>query len=271
MFRGYSTTTVAKSDLKERIEEELAKNETKKGWKGAPVEIRRNTFGLNKALRGEVQNEGLAHGCHTCLTHVEVDADQPWIGDHIPPTELDAAVRKKYDLPKVGTFAKLFPQCHECSSEQSGLVKRLNSMGPKALANFDIDDNECLLGGGDKKTTKYCIDSTGPKVSTAEGQDIQRLGKANGCHSCGAKYPCKVYHSDHTFPQEWCTTYMEEVFKKLGLTYPRKFYLKPQCPRCSGDQGGNVSSIMWDALNFAGNNGITVMKDIHFSGTDYSK
>jgi hypothetical protein len=269
-YAGRSPARVDGRLLREAIEEEMARNTSKQGWKGEGVPIKRNTFSLTPLLRAKVQNVGLKHGCHTCLTVLKVDADQPWIGDHIPPTELSNPARKAFGLEKKGSFAKLYPQCDSCSSLQSAFVRKLNGMSSKALEKFDAGDDIFFLIGGQPESPTYYVDSTGPKVSPGQGQDIQKLGQAHGCHTCGSKYPRTIYHADHIFPQEWCTTYMKDVFEALGLgmDYPKHFELRPQCTKCSGHQGGKIASIMWDAVNFALQNGIMVMKDMQFTTKD---
>jgi len=152
----------------------------------------------------------------------------------------------------------LFPQCHDCDYQQGALVRRLGGNRGAILLSSNYEKK--LIFGGKPKIPRYCIRATGPKVKPNEGNRIQKLGARNGCHSCGAQVPTTTYHSDHTFPQEFCTHYMEQVFDVLGLAFPQNFELRPQCPRCSGDQGGAIRRIRTLALRCAKANGITAYK-----------
>jgi hypothetical protein len=246
-----------KATVKRLIEEELERNASDAGWKGKGVSVGLTTFSLTADLRAQVQAIGDVHGCHTCKTRLEIDRDQPWVGDHIPPTELSVA-NKKSIRPEWDSGTYLFPQCHECSYAQSAVVRSLN--GGKNYADLDAKEKR-LIGSGKRFNLNKCVPSSGPKVTPTEGQQIQVLGSKNGCHSCHGKVPTTVYHADHTFPQEFCTNYMQDVFKDLGLTYPTTFELRPQCPRCSGNQGGKVKQIMEVATAYARENlKITVYK-----------
>ena len=84
-----------------------------------------------------------------------------------------------------------------------------------------------LIFGAVKRTPGSYVISSGPKVTAAEGLGIQRLGVRIGCHSCGTKIPRFTYHADHIVQQEFCTSYMERVFDRLGLDYPEEFELRP--------------------------------------------
>jgi hypothetical protein len=107
------------------------------------------------------------------------------------------------------------------------------------------------------------IRSSGPKVSTPEGFQIQQLGMRNGCHSDPSHlYPADKYHADHIWPQELCTSYMEAVLNHLNLLQhkPTQQELRPQCPRCSGNQGGKLKQIADYAQQYAAQNNIVFYK-----------
>lgn len=245
-----------KDDLKQLILAEL--NQTKPSWRGKGIPIKLTQFGLSKKLRDLVNEQGYNHGCHTCLTRVEADSDQPWVGDHIPPTEL----ANKYCLellPKWDYNRYLFPQCHQCSAKQSGIVKSVqNGMG---LGSLDSEELKLLGKDRDIKVGQNCIKSSGPKVSDPEGKQIQNLGIQQGCKTCSTKFPTDKYIADHSFPQEFCTAYMEMLFSHLGLPYPKSFDLRPQCAKCSGHQGGKMLKISIEAQEYCRTVlGITVNK-----------
>lgn len=241
-----------KEVVKKLIEDELARNTTKPGWQGKGIIIDLSQFSLTADLREQVQEQGKDFGCHTCITHLETDKDQPWVGDHIPPTELAWGDKKSVMGKDWDESTYLFPQCHECSHKQSAVVRNLKNKTRK-YADLTAGEKK-LIGFGRLRLKGKYIDSSGPKVTATEGDQIQQLGVRNGCHSCGTKYPVLTYHADHSFPQEFCTHYMEEVFKDLGLAYPTSFDLRPQCPRCSGQQGGKMKQIMDVATAYATEN-----------------
>src|SRR5450631_3437969 len=66
-------------------------------WPGAEAEdgevfIKTTQFKALPAQRELIQVSGEAYGCHTCLTKISADRNQPWTGDHNPPTNLKLAV-----------------------------------------------------------------------------------------------------------------------------------------------------------------------------------
>jgi hypothetical protein len=62
-------------------------------WKGVGVKVNRMDMTATDSQRTLVDSIGQNHGCHSCLTKVKSDKNQPWIGDHQPPTELNATAR----------------------------------------------------------------------------------------------------------------------------------------------------------------------------------
>ena len=230
------------------ITQELNRNKTNPGWRGHGIDVRRNQFSLTPDLREQVQEIGRQHGCHTCLTRLEIDSDQPWVGDHIPPTKLTARDKAKIMGPSWRGKTYLYPQCHECSHQQSAIVDALK----RGRMRFEtLKRRQKELIGAVRTDGADRVRSSGPKVTADEAQAIQDVGVREGCHSCGTRYPVTTYHADHSFPQEFCTSYMEAVFKNLGLEYPDTFDLRPQCPRCSGHQGGKIKQIRDEAMKYA--------------------
>lgn len=261
--------------LKALLLEEIEANKSRLGWGGKGVPIRFNQFSLTPKMKSDTNEQGLVHGCHTCPSHVEIDADQPWVGDHFPPTELKKHARAALDHVFGGNLCSsktqvLRPQCNDCSNRQAGLVRRLNTMtGSEIVTWLTKDQEECfdvlgLIRGVDEpKVGTNCIQATGPTVTPEQGKWIQMLGIQDGCHSDPShKVPVTIYHADHTWPQEFCTSYMEEVLKHLGLLQhkPQQQELRPQCPRCSGNQGGKLSNISKVAKQFAKQNDIKFYK-----------
>jgi hypothetical protein len=265
----------AATELRVLLLAEIEDNTTKPDWKGHGVTIRWNQFSLTPQMKAAVNAIGQEHGCHTCLTRLEIDRDQPWVGDHFPPTELTLHARAALaellgDPLFMSNTQLLFPQCQECSSRQAALVRLLNTMTTSKIMEWLKGSEEALLdvqmltsGVSAVRKGHTCIGATGPRVSGLEGVRIQGIGSVHGCHSDPSHTsPCSIYHADHTWPQEFCTNYMEEVMKflKIDDRRPAQQELRPQCPRCSGNQGGKLSNISKKALAFAQANNITFYK-----------
>lgn len=241
--------------VKRLIKVEL--NQTHKNWKGTAVPLIEglSVFGTNQLLRSEVNKVGRIHGCHQCLTVLATDTDQPWIGDHIPPTELSSRVREAYGLPDT---TRLLPSCWSCSSKQAAFVKSLNATPTDELQDWDGDEvlnMHRMIHGGE--TTRPVIPSHGPKVNATQGLQVQANGTIDGCHICEGKVPCDVYIADHCPPQEFLTSWMPQLCDALGVTIPDPA-ARPHCPRCSGNQGGKMSGLVKRAKQLARDLGITV-------------
>lgn len=233
------------------------------------LQIRRNRFKPAPHEKFYIQQLGDSFGGHTCGTFIATDPNQPWTGDHLPPTELKDTLRQDVEKHlKIKRKAQyLAPQCTKCSSQQAALVKRLNSMSTQQARQYlnNHPDERNLIRSRDSHKFAIgtnCIWATGSKVTQSQGRQIQQMGEKKGCHSCGGWYPASIYIADHIVPQEFVTTYMEQVFKALGITEIDwdNLELRPQCPRCSTRQGGNLSHITKQALDFAQSTGITVYK-----------
>jgi len=255
MAAPYVGLSPAADALKKGIEKFLY---THPNWRGAAVDT--SPFGQpTEDERLFVNNQGAIHGCHTCLTHLATDTNQPWIGDHIPPTRLADGVKRAYGLEN--EQVRLLPSCSECSSQQSALVNRLNMeyhLG--GLTAFDALDEyeQFMLTGG--YTSQGELKSRTARVNKTQGLTVQKNGSVDGCHICQENIPQKVYHADHCPPQEFGTSYMPKVCAKLGITLPAKTVLRPQCPRCSGAQGGDLAHVVSFALLAAQEMGIVVYK-----------
>jgi hypothetical protein len=262
------------AELKKLLEDEIASNESHPLWGGRGIVVRFNQFSLTPKMKADVNEIGRQYGCHTCNTRLENDRDQPWIGDHFPPTELKGHARKALaelsgDTSFTGSSQVLFPQCHACSGQQSALVRKLNTMNYSDILRWlRADENELsdalhLTSGWTRmQKGQTCIPASGPIVSAVEGQRIQIIGAEKGCHSHpDHDVAALVYHADHTWPQEFCTSYMDAVMKRLNIgNRPAQQELRPQCSRCSGNQGGKLSQIAKKALAYATDNGITFYK-----------
>lgn len=228
--------------LKETLLEEL--EQTDPDWGGTAVEIGRYEDPVNSSLKELVQAEGADHGCHTCLEIVSLDTDQPWIGDHIPPTQLSSASLRAlgYATPPKPA-RRLYAQCDRCAEKQSILVKRLNILAGKALekeiATLSPKQMAMLKGGVGHKN----VPSHGPRVSEAEGKHVQSIGVRDGCHCCGRPYPKRKYHADHCPPVLLHMPSAQKIMQAVGIPAPTAYYAKPQCPRCSHGQGGALSSL----------------------------
>ena len=263
------------TDLKGLLLEEIEANRSRANWGGQGVVIRFNQFSLTPKMKSETNEQGFIHGCHTCDSHLEIDSDQPWVGDHFPPSELRKHARGALDAVFGGSLCSsktqvLRPQCNDCSNRQAALVRRLNTMTANAIVEWLTKDTGecfdvlCLIRGVDEpKIGKNCIQASGPTVTAEQGKWIQLLGIRDGCHSDPSHtVPATIYHADHTWPQEFCTNYMESILKAMGLLKykPAQQELRPQCPRCSGGQGGKLSQISKVAKVYAKQNGIVSYK-----------
>lgn len=275
MASSVSAADLLAKKLYDLLVEEIKNNTSRGDWKGKGVVISFNQFSLTSKMKSDCNEQGTAFGCHTCPSHVEIDKDQPWVGDHFPPTELKdyarAALDKLFGTKLLVSTKKqiLRPQCNDCSNQQAALVRKLNNMTASEIMKWlEKDEAElqwvlCLIQGVEPPNNGNCIMASGAKVSDSEGKAIQLLGVRDGCHSDPThKYPVTKYHADHTWPQEFCTNYMDQVMEKLGLIKykPKQQELRPQCPRCSGNQGGKLSQISKLALAFAEANNITFYK-----------
>ena len=58
------------------------------GEEDSEVFIKSTQFKAKRRERDLIQDCGGKYGCHTCCTFINVDANQPWTGDHIPSTGL---------------------------------------------------------------------------------------------------------------------------------------------------------------------------------------
>lgn len=228
--------------------------------------IDRRHLHVQEWQRFHVQQLGESFGCHTCRTYLDTDKNQPWIGDHIPPTELKCRDLVAKELGWKTDVQELFPQCDECAFQQAALVKRLNGYSKQeALRRAKLlvgTERKLIFGGLDPIANQNCVRATGSKVSSTQGRTIQTMGTRNGCHSCGSAYPRKIYIADHVVPKEFCTNYMPQVFKILKIDEVDwdSLELRPQCPRCSHLQGGNMSGITKKALELAESEGLIVYK-----------
>jgi hypothetical protein len=236
-------------------------------WPGAEAEegevfIKGNQFKALPEQRETIQSAGETYGCHTCLTKIAADRNQPWTGDHNPPTKLTLSVKKDLFEDWDGKKTSLLAQCDKCSTRQASLVKDLNvqEKPSKYLKSLSEVERKIILGGREGE-----IIASGASVTPPQGLAIQKEGIAVGCHSCDSRIPSHTYHADHLPPAELLTNYMPRVCKKLlmydevgdFLENPR---LRPQCKRCSGKQGGDLKGVAKRAQDYARFAGITVYK-----------
>jgi hypothetical protein len=242
---------------------------SKPEWEGVKkkdgeVHIKRGQFEVLPEHRKSIQTAGKEYGCHTCGSRLVDDNNQPWTGDHNPPTQLNSRVKEAlfegWAHDRKG-WRGLLAQCDKCSSLQGGLVSKLNiieSQNKKSekkelagkLDEFLKDPGlkepglppevaKKIIKGGRGPT----IGASGSTVTQPEGLAIQKEGLAEGCHSCDSRVASHTFHADHVPPAEFHTNYMEEVCNYLNMHLEvmdlmKKPLLRPQCKRCSGAQGG---------------------------------
>jgi hypothetical protein len=251
LYLGPYVDPVKRRQLKNFIRTELGGSKLE--WKGNGTPIDRYEDPVSAAHKEEVQNNGQRFGCHTCCTNISVDTDQPWVGDHIPPTKLAPKVKKLLGFQTESTI--LYPQCDGCATAQAVLVNKLNAKDggelSDAIKKLTPHERNLLVGG--KPPDHYSIPSTGPKVSPAEGEQIQNNGGKYGCHSCVTPwtnfYPATKYHADHMPPVFFHKPGVRELMRNIGMTPPKPYEARPQCPRCSHEQGGNMANIDYKAKN----------------------
>lgn len=225
-----------------------------------------NRFGANATERAHIQNLGRAFGCHTCNRKIEHTITS-YIVDHIPPKQImgDGGINCRY---------RYFAHCDKCASKQSDLVRRccearttqyrryrdtVKSVGrtPNAsdltnakgelrrLGMTDITQRKLLCGGRFKNSIpgRY-----GPPTQ-AERDQVNQIGRAHGCHSCGTKLPLSTYHADHCPPLEFgMTAWFPRLMEKLGHPMPLRWSFRPQCPDCSHKQGVRCRKLVDVAL-----------------------
>lgn len=269
--------TIKKLPLEEQVElfiEEVARVSPTVGtWSGGKgVHVGRMRMKATESQIEAVNRLGAIHGCHSCGCKVETDKNQPWIGDHQPPTELSKNARRALGLPATIDYdaeeVRLLPQCDECSRAQAVTVKRVN----KEVAEGEDPDlngyGKRLFGIGKQHHT-HSIPATGSKVSPAQGYSIQNLGTLHGCHSCNSRYPKDSYHADHNPPVCYTFSHVinilrwakKNIDKYKDLDIRQDFHLLPQCPRCSHEQGGRMRALSTRATELARKMGFTVYRD----------
>lgn len=233
-------------ELMRLIDIELKEAQSLKTWqgKGVTLTMPQESYNVSSDHKEEINEIGDKYGCHTCGTNLATDKDQPWIGDHIPPTELSNSVLQELGYQSDSSRV-LYPQCDSCAEQQSALVRDLNS-GRKSVSKLSDSEQNLLVSPSRMKP----VPSSGPRVTQQEGEAIQALGVKYGCHSCKKKIPKERYFADHCPPKEFYTHYMQQVLAKLG--YPQTTWeAKPQCPRCSCGQGGAMASLTKLAQEYA--------------------
>ena len=262
-------------DIAEEIQWELQQSGSDSRWGGAAdtanqpdlnLDVRSYRMPASHAAKQAVQVIGAAHGCHTCLTSLAIDRDQPWIGDHCPPTELDGQALNLLGINTAETY--LFPQCHDCSQRQAALtsqISRCSNLQRKTQVINNLTPFEQSLFTGTKTPIRKgrkgwnCLVATSTVVKDPEGIDIQLLGRTpgprGGCHTCGTRAPVSRYIADHWVPAAFVTTGMQQLFALLGIGYPL-LQLRPQCTRCSTAQGGHVQGLVNRAIAYGTRQGI---------------
>jgi len=248
-----STVNIDTSSLISLIKTELSESHPQwQGGKGVVLDMKSEYVNVSKDHKVEVNALGAKYGCHTCNTILASDKDQPWVGDHIPPTNLSSSVLT--DLGFKSSTRFLYPHCDKCCELQSALVNALNS-GKKSASTLTSAERNLVTTG---LATYTGVASSGSSVSQSEGLQVQALGDTHGCHSCGKKAAKEKYHADHCPPKEFYTSYMPQVMKTLGFNEITEFRAKPQCPKCSNAQGGYMNKVTAMAKEYARSIGIKV-------------
>ncbi|MCY2992071.1 MAG: hypothetical protein NTY19_29955 [Planctomycetota bacterium] len=243
------------------------------GWGGKGVTGRWMEKNAETGHRADVNAFGAKHGCHTCKSFVLTDPNQPWIGDHQPPTGLTLKSRLKLGLPEVAVYdgsVRLRPQCDSCSRKQATAIKRINARAEAGtLKMTDLTEEERHLVGLAPPFSHGFglyrdVMATNATVNATQGRAIQDLGVLNGCHSCPSWFPADAYHADHCPPfcctKSWVCSIIEYANQHAlsDMKIPTEFELRPQCPRCSHEQGGKMKNLDQRARAIAQKLDITV-------------
>lgn len=212
----------------------------------------------NSGVLGKVQEIGQRYGCWECGEKIE--DKNSWIADHIPPFNLKKSkvlFAAAYFGVRMPTGFTLYPSCKRCSNYQSALVRAMNSTRNIGEYDFDADDKYYLFGGR-KKANGVSVSSRATAAARTAWAGMTDLV----CHICGAKQSHRdddSYVADHFPPREFNTNYATTLFEMVGLRIidPE---VRPQCPSCSGSQGGRLSNDSRQLLSYAELFGITQYK-----------
>jgi len=194
-----------------------------------------------------VQKVGNDHGCWTCPKDINSPFFASWVGDHIPPTELDAETAKeafkiwksKTELTYRGKLRWILPSCVQCSKKQAQLVSALKN-GRINLKDITKDRHIRRLVGG--KIPECGVN----KLALISSHKVSKRDKVwldddkIVCHICETTNNARklYYIADHCPPREFNTTYARKLFKLAGVTVsPAAPELRPQCYSCSSKQG----------------------------------
>lgn len=245
-------------ELAAAIRYELAESHVAYSGAAIPAEGNANTL-ANAVQRDRINVEGVGAGCHECNSKLATDPDQPWIGDHMPPWNLDPRVRSHFGLAGHDD-TWLVPSCQACSAEQSGLVVRMNFLQQLPKPETLTLEEQRMLGIQRTWQQKDAVQATGPKVNDAQGRHVQAAGIAHGCHINPLhRVPQLRYIADHNPPAQFNTPSMQRLCAYLGVDLPADVVLKPHCPRCSSGQGPRIRSVVARAER--------LMQQLGWSGT----
>ncbi|TQN42635.1 RHS repeat-associated protein [Blastococcus colisei] len=84
----------------------------------------------------------------------------------------------------------------------------------------------CLLSPG--PNARASVPATGPRSTQVQKREVDAIGQAHGCHTCGRKTANGRYTPDHQPP--------------TAMANGRAQRLYPHCSRCSRSQGGHVAA-----------------------------
>jgi hypothetical protein len=142
------------------------------GYKDGEVPIHSAQFKALPEHREAIQVAGKTYGCHTCLTKIAADRNQPWTGDHNPPTKLTLSTKEDLFEDWDGE-TNLLAQCDTCSNLQASLVNKLNVVEDPVtyLNTLSEVEQDIILGGRESK-----IAATRATVTPPQGLAIQKEG-----------------------------------------------------------------------------------------------
>lgn len=95
-------------------------------------------------------------------------------------------------------------------------------------------------------------------MTAGQSVTIQHNGDTDFCHvNINHRFPCTSSHADHYPPKEFNTAKMRTLIDILNtveggtrIGVPKGYELRPQCPKCSHEQGGKIASLTNRAYDF---------------------
>lgn len=228
----------------------VLKPDTHGEWQGTPIDATSTAYVVRAdGTRSDVQAEGEAHGCHICNKKLASNPDgSSWTADHQPPLGLTDGAREHF--LGTGTVRRIYPQCRDCSNKQAGFIRSLPGRSRGGYPELTTDERNLITGhdksaaasDGSSINNYLATEWTSTSANDTEKDNIQRLGKTFGCHTCGSKFPAAKYEVDHVPPVEFMTAWMRALCVELKIDIPKGTY-RPVCPSHQRRQGPHIGML----------------------------